>query len=106
VLVELGTWKGDSYCAFCQAVQALGLPTRCYAVDTWAGDEHRARTARRCSTTSRPPRPALRLVLALLQETFDDAAPRLADGSVDLLHVDGSHGYEAVAHDVETGCRS
>ena len=103
ILVELGTHRGASYLAFCQAVQNNAAPTKCYAVDTWEGDEHAGVYGdeiflplldyhqRNYSEFSR-----------LMRMRFEEAVEYFDDGSVDLLHIDGLHTYEAVRNDFET----
>jgi hypothetical protein len=103
VLVELGTHTGYSYCAFCQAVRAAQTETRCYAVDTWRGDEHAGFYKEKIyeelkgyhddhySDFSR-----------LVRSSFDEAVSHFDNGSIELIHIDGRHYYEDVLHDFGT----
>lgn len=103
VLVELGTHNGGSYLAFCQAVRENNLPTNCFAVDTWHGDEHAGIYGEEVfSELSRYHQEHYAAFSQLLRMTFDAALTCFDDASVDLLHIDGLHTYEAVKHDFET----
>lgn len=103
ILVELGTWRGVSYCAFCQAVKETGQMTRCYAVDTWRGDEHAGNLGDEALFALRSHHEPLYADFSrLIQSNFDDALPYFADDSIDLLHIDGFHTYDAVKKDFET----
>jgi len=103
ILVELGTHAGASFASFCEGVQRRKLKTRCYAVDTWKGDAHSGPYDERVYTDlAKFTADAYGDFATLLRMRFADALKQFADGSVDLLHIDGLHTYDAVRGDFES----
>lgn len=101
--VELGTHRGDSFCAFCQAALRYRTGSRCFAVDSWQGDPQAGEYGDDILAELRDyVTPRYGEMATLLPMFFDDALAEFADGSIDLLHIDGLHTAEAVRHDFET----
>ena len=88
----------------CQAVEEFEIDSELHAVDTWAGDPHTGEYGEEVyqSFTGVLDRGFRTDKVALHRMTFDQALEKFDDESVDLLHIDGFHTYEAVAHDYET----
>jgi glycosyltransferase involved in cell wall biosynthesis len=103
VLVELGTYSGSSFAAFCQAAEACGAGTHCYGVDLWEGDIHMGNFDESLYNeiygyvTSKYTGAA-----TLVRKDFNAAANDFSNGSIDLLHIDGTHTFEAVSNDFNT----
>jgi O-antigen biosynthesis protein len=101
--VELGVHTGVSYCAFCQAIAELALPAAAYGVDTWQGDPHAGDYDDAVFDRLHAHHdPLYGGFSQLMRTTFDAAHEHFAPRSVDLLHIDGLHTYDAVRHDFET----
>jgi hypothetical protein len=100
--VELGTHFGASFFAYCQAAERGSFPTEAIAVDCWEGDEHAGRYDSAVFDQFKYILKNYNGVGAYLRMLFNDAAKLFDDGSVDLLHIDGLHTYEAVREDYET----
>jgi len=103
-IVELGSFNGFSLFCFCQALKQAGLVgSQIYAIDTWQGDDHTSYYGddifnNVTETASRDYADTCKLV----RSTFDNALVEFDDNSIDLLHIDGLHTYEAVKHDFES----
>ena len=101
LFVELGTHYGLSYFSFCQAVEKALLKTSCYAVDTWAGDAHAGFYDNTVFDFVQKTNEPYRHFSTLCRQTFDEAIALFDNHSIDLLHIDGLHTYEAVKHDFD-----
>lgn len=101
--VELGTHAGASFFAACQHMRSNGNYGEAVAIDLWTGD-HQAGLYeetvfqnfkhllnRHFPTTGR-----------LIRSYFSQAVSCFEDRSIDLLHIDGLHTYEAVEEDYKT----
>ena len=103
LVVELGVDRGESYFAFCQAVAETKLAARCFAVDTWRGDEHAGdydeTTFIQASVHNRAHYEAFS---KLLRCSFDAALEKFPTGNIDILHLDGLHTEAAVQHDLDS----
>jgi hypothetical protein len=101
ILVELGTQRGFSYFVFNQAQQRVGSKTRCFAIDTWQGDEHAGFYGEEVFESVQAHNARYGDFSQLIRSTFEEAVTHFADESIDLLHIDGRHFYADVKRDFE-----
>jgi hypothetical protein len=101
--VELGTHFGMSFFAACEAAQKLDMATQCVAVDHWRGDAHLGyydesvfNQFRHILEKNYPH------IGYYIRSSFRSALDCFEGGSIDLLHIDGLHTYEAVREDFES----
>jgi hypothetical protein len=97
---ELGTHNGFSFFVFAEAVKRLGLDTQLYALDSWEGDDHAGfysedvyASVKQISETD------YAASTHLVRGYFNQSVDTFEDGAIDLLHIDGRHGYEDVLED-------
>ncbi|NNC81493.1 MAG: glycosyltransferase [Acidimicrobiales bacterium] len=101
--VELGTHFGASFFAAAQAAKRLDFPMEAIAIDSWEGEYHTGGYDESVYES------VVRVIddrgyenVTLLRMLFDEGAAEFAESSIDLLHIDGLHTYDAVKHDYET----
>ena len=99
-IVELGVHKGDSYFSFCQGVKEADIPCWTFGIDTWKGDVHAGFYVEDVfESVSSYNRQHYEEFSVLIRSTFSEARQRFQTKSIDILHIDGLHTYEAVTQD-------
>ncbi|MGO4788188.1 class I SAM-dependent methyltransferase [Paenibacillus sp. 2KB_20] len=103
-IVELGSHLGGSFFSFCQSDKDFELRTELFAIDTWEGDEHAGYYNEEvyCLFKKIVEETYRDQNITMVRQYFDQAVDQFEDNSIDLLHIDGYHSYEAVSNDYYT----
>jgi hypothetical protein len=104
IIVELGTHKGNSLFSFAQAIKDFNLDTELHGVDTWVGDEQAGFYGEEVYNKFLEIKDKYYKDVNIIPHKmfFDEAVEKFEDNSIDILHIDGLHTYDAVKHDFET----
>jgi hypothetical protein len=102
VFAELGTHNGYSFFAACDAIIRHDVPAKAHAVDTWIGDDQAGFYDESVYESVQRINAEYASFTTLHRMTFDQALDAFDDHSIDLLHIDGRHGYDDVRHDFES----
>ena len=102
-VVELGVFRGDSLSAMSQACRDLGLThTEIIGVDTWAGDSTTGTYGEEVYAVVKDFFDTTFPSTVLIRSLFSQAFTKIDNSSVDILHIDGLHTYDAVKEDFTT----
>jgi glycosyltransferase involved in cell wall biosynthesis len=101
VIVELGTNDGVSYGAFCQAVRALTLDARCYAVGN-LGDGERGVNDESLLGSLEEHHDALYGRFSRLLQDPSEISTLFENGAIDLLHLSHNSSYDSTKCEFET----
>ncbi|PEJ60421.1 hypothetical protein CN692_03215 [Bacillus sp. AFS002410] len=102
-IVELGTHYGFSFFCFCQSVKNNNISSECFAIDSWQGDLHSGLYNDEVyNTVYEVVQNYYQKEAKMLRSSFDTAIKNFEDETIDILHIDGFHTYEAVSHDYTT----
>ena len=102
-VVELGSHYGVSFFSFCEAAEKYSPNTYVYAIDTWQGDKQAGYYGEKIYAKVKDHRDKYHSQRSsLLKSLFENAAAKFEDNSIDILHIDGLHTYEAVKEDYYT----
>ena len=97
---ELGVYNGRSGFTFLQSMVDHDIDGVAYGIDCWEGDEHTdAYDDSIYNDVSDHAREHYRGNTYLLRMFFNEALQHFNDDSLDLLHIDGLHTYEAIRED-------
>jgi predicted O-methyltransferase YrrM len=101
--VELGVHNGASLIAACTAVKSYNIDCRLYGVDAWMGDDHAGHYEGESIYNELKTHLDVNFKnVKLVRSFFSDARSQFSDESIDLLHIDGLHTYDAVKEDFTT----
>ena len=98
-IVELGVHKGDSLFSMAESCAESNLQTKLYGIDHWQGDPQAGHVDDEIYDYVKGVRNKHFNQVELIKCSFNDATDLFEKNSIDILHIDGFHTYEASKND-------